>query len=306
MKYIIGRLLSIIPVVLVVTFVVFGMLFLSGDPAVLMLPPEATTEEVAAFRALHGFDDPFLEQYGRFLKGMIQGDLGTSIRYNRPALSLVLERIPATLQLSGFSILIAVLLGIPLGTLSALYRNSFIDYLASVISVMGQSMPNFWLAFLLMYLFAVNLGWLPTSGGPGIKYVILPAATIGFNVTALITRMTRSSIIEAMREDYVRTARGKGVSEKRVIIEHVMRNSILPVISVIALQFGYILGGAVVVEQIFAWPGLGLLTVQAINNRDYPIVQAAVLFLALSFVFINLVSDLFYRLIDPRIRTSES
>lgn len=304
MKYIIGRLLSIIPVVLVVTFVVFGMLFLSGDPAVLMLPPEATTEEVEAFRELHGFNDPFLEQYGRFLKGMLQGDFGTSFRYNRPALSLVLERVPATLQLSGFSILISVLLGIPLGTLSALHRNTAIDYFASVISVMGQSMPNFWLAFLLMYLFAVNLSWVPTSGGPGIKYVILPAATIGFNVTALITRMTRSSIMEAMREDYVRTARGKGVPEKMVIIEHVMRNSILPVVSVIALQFGYILGGAVVVEQIFAWPGLGLLTVQAINNRDYPIVQATVLFLALSFVLINLICDLFYRFIDPRIRTS--
>jgi ABC-type dipeptide/oligopeptide/nickel transport system permease component len=303
MAYILRRLLTTVPVLLAVSFVAFGMLYLSGDPVLLMLPPDATMEQVAAFRAEYGFDDPFLEQYLRFLKGALHGDLGRSIRYNRPALELVLQRLPATLALSGASILIAVCLSLPLGILAAIRRNSIVDYAASFLAVLGQSMPNFWLGFLLVYVFAVKLGWLPTSGGPGLRNVILPAATIAFNVMALVTRMTRSAFLEALGEDYVRTARSKGVSEFAVVTLHVARNAMLPIVTVVALQFGYILGGAVVVETLFAWPGLGLLTIQAIYNRDYPVTQAAVLFLAVSFVLINLIVDIVYQFLDPRIRT---
>ncbi len=281
------------------------MIFLSGDPAVLMLPPEASAEQVARFRHAYGFDDPLLVQYGRFLGNALRGDFGNSIRYNQPALGLVVERFPATLQLSSFSILLAVMLSLPLGVLAALKRNSIVDYTASVLAVIGQSMPNYWLGFLMVYAVAIKLHWLPTSGGPGWPYVVLPGVTIAINIMALITRMTRSAMLEVISEDYVRTARAKGLRETTVVVKHALRNALLPVVTIIALQFGYILGGAVVVETIFAWPGLGLLTIQAIYNRDYPIVQTAVFFLAVSFVLINLLIDILYQFLDPRVRAAQ-
>lgn len=278
------------------------MIFLSGDPAVLMLPPEASAEQVASFRTAYGYDDPFLVQYGRFMQGALSGDFGKSIRYNQPAIDLVLARLPATLQLSSISILFAVIVAVPLGVIAAVKRNSWIDYTASFLAVLGQSMPNYWLGFLLVYLMAVNLKLLPTSGGPGLRYVILPAVTIAFNLIALISRMTRSSMLQVLNEDYVRAARAKGLTYARVVLKHGLRNALLPIITIIGLQFGYILGGAVVIETIYAWPGLGLLTIQAIYNRDYPLVQASVMFLTLSFVVINLLVDVSYQLLDPRIR----
>jgi peptide/nickel transport system permease protein len=217
-------------------------------------------------------------------------------------MELVLERLPATLQLSSASILLSVLISLPLGIIAALKRNSIVDYVASFLAVLGQSMPNYWLGFLLVYYLAVKLSLLPTSGGPGLKYVILPAVTIAFNLMALITRMTRSSMLDTLRENYIVTARAKGLIEHLIIIRHALRNALLPIVTIVGLQFGYILGGAVVIETIFAWPGLGLLTIQAIYNRDYPVVQAAVLFLTLSFVVINLLVDVSYQFIDPRIR----
>lgn len=289
---------------LVVSFVVFAMIFLSGDPAVLMLPPEATAEEVASFRHAYGFDDPLLVQYARFLGNALRLDFGRSIRYDEPALGLVLERLPATLQLSIFSVVLAVVIAIPLGMIAALRRNSPIDHAASTLAILGQSMPNYWLGFLLVYAISVKLHLLPTSGGPGLRYVILPGLTIAFALLALITRMTRSSMLEVLGQDYMRTARAKGIRESAVIIRHGLRNALLPVVTLVALQFGYILGGAVVIETIFAWPGLGLLTIQAIYNRDYPLVQAAVLFLATSFVLINLATDISYQYLDPRLRRS--
>ncbi len=282
------------------------MIFLSGDPAVLMLPPEATAEQVAELRRAYGFDQPLVVQYGRFLANALQGDFGNSIRYREPALGLVLERLPATMQLSTFSVLLAVLISLPLGILAAIKRNSRLDYVASFLAVIGQSMPNYWLGFLLVYAVSVKLHLLPTSGGPGLKYVILPGITIAINIMALITRMTRSAMLEVISEDYVRTARAKGLREFIVITRHALRNALLPVVTIIALQFGYILGGAVVVETIFAWPGLGLLTIQAIYNRDYPLVQTAVLFLAVSFVLINLSIDILYQFLDPRTRSSHA
>jgi ABC-type dipeptide/oligopeptide/nickel transport system permease component len=289
---------------LVVSFVVFAMIFLSGDPAVLMLPPESTAEEVASFRHAYGFDDPLPVQYGRFLGNILRADFGRSIRYNQPALNLVLERLPATLQLSTFSVALAVVIAVPLGMIAALRRNSTLDYVASSLAVLGQSMPNYWLGFLLVYAISVKLQLLPTSGGPGPRHVILPGLTIAFGLLALITRMTRSSMLEVIGEDYVRTARAKGLRERMVVIRHGLRNALLPIVTLVALQFGYILGGAVVIETIFAWPGLGLLTIQAIYNRDYPLVQAAVLFLATSFVLINLLTDISYQFLDPRLRRS--
>jgi peptide/nickel transport system permease protein len=301
-NYIFRRALVSIPVILVVSIVVFAMIFLSGDPAVLMLPPEASEEQVAEFRHAYGFDDPFLVQYGRFMSKAVRGDFGKSLRYNQSAMELVLERLPATLQLSSASILLSVLISLPLGIIAALKRNSIMDYAASSLAVLGQSMPNYWLGFLLVYYLAVKLSLLPTSGGPGLKYVILPAVTIAFNLMALITRMTRSSMLDTLRENYIVTARAKGQVERLIVIRHALRNALLPIVTIIGLQFGYILGGAVVIETIFAWPGLGLLTIQAIYNRDYPVVQAAVLFLTLSFVVINLLVDISYQFIDPRIR----
>ena len=302
MGFIIRRAITAVPVILAVSFIVFGMIFLVGDPAVLMMPPEATVEDIAAFRHAHGYDDPFFVQYGRFLGKALQGDLGKSLRYNESALELVFQRLPATLQLSGFSMLFAIMIALPLGMLSALRRNSIVDYVASFFAVIGQSMPNYWLGFMLVYLIAVKLRWLPTSGGPGVEFVILPAVTIAMAVMALITRMVRSTMLEVLNEDYIRTARAKGLKEAAVIIRHALRNALLPVITVIALQFGNILGGAVVVETIYAWPGLGLLTINAIYGRDYPVVQASVFFLSISFVLINLIVDILYQALDPRVR----
>lgn len=267
-----------------------------------MLPPEASAEQVEDFRESYGFNDPFLVQYGRFLSSAIQGDFGRSLRYNQPAMELVIERLPATLQLSFTSVFLAVLLALPLGIIAAVNRNRAPDYAASCLSVIGQSMPNYWLGFMLVYVFAVKLGWLPTSGGPGLRYVILPAVTIAFAIMALISRMTRSSMLQVLHQDYVRTARAKGQSENKVIVVHALRNALLPIVTIVGLQFGYILGGAVVIETIFAWPGLGLLTIQAIYSRDYPVVQASVLFLTVSFVLINLLVDVSYQFLDPRVR----
>lgn len=300
MRFIIRRLIIAIPVVFVVSFVVFGMVFLAGDPAVLMLPPEATREDLEFFREFHGYNDPFLVQYGRFVGNALQGDWGRSLRYNRSALEMVISRLPATLQLSGYSMLMATIISIPLGTIAAIKRNSVIDNFASLIAVAGQAMPNYWLGFLLVIFFAVQLRLLPTSGGPGLRFAILPAATIAIQVTALITRITRSSVLEVLGQDYIRTARSKGLVEFLIMTRHVLRNALPPVITVIALQFGYILGGAVVIETIFAWPGLGLLTIQAIYMRDYPVVQASVLFLSISFVLINLFVDVIHQFLDPR------
>ena len=297
--------LSSVPVIFAVSFIVFAMTFMSGDPAVLMLPPEATAEQVAQFRHAYGFDQPFLTQYARFLGNILRGDFGNSVRYGDPATSLVIQRFPATLQLSVFSVLLAVVLALPLGIAAALKRNSWVDYVASFLAVLGQAMPNYWLGFLLVYGISVKLHWLPTSGGPGLNYVILPGVTIAINIMALITRMTRSAMLEVLNEDYIRTARAKGLKEMVVVVRHALRNALLPVVTIVALQFGYILGGAVVVETIFAWPGLGLLTIQAIFNRDYPVVQASVFFLAVSFVLINLFVDILYRFLDPRSRAVE-
>jgi ABC-type dipeptide/oligopeptide/nickel transport system permease component len=300
--YIVQRILLAVLVVFGVSIITFFLTFLSGDPVVLMLPTDASSEQIARFRQDWGFDRPIIVQYGSFLWRALQGDLGTSLRHGTPALPLIAERLPATFQLTVTAMLLAVGLAIPLGVISATNRGKLIDLLTMAVALLGQALPNFWLAIMAILLFAVTLGWLPTSGRGTWLHLVLPAGVLATGLMALLTRITRSSMLEILSEDYVRTARAKGLPRWAVLSRHALRNALIPLVTVIGLQFGYILGGAVVVETVFTWPGVGLFTIQAITNRDYPVVQAAVLILSTAVVLINLVVDLLYGLLDPRIR----
>jgi ABC-type dipeptide/oligopeptide/nickel transport system permease component len=278
--FVVRRALTSALVVLGVSVVTFFLTFLSGDPAELMLPTGATPEQMAAFRREWGFDDPLYVQYGRFLGRALGGDLGVSLRHGQPALPLIAERLPATLQLTVTAMLLAICLAVPLGVVSATHRGGPIDLALMGVALAGQAVPNFWLAIMMILLFAVSLGWLPTSGRGGPEHVVLPAVAIAINLMALLTRLVRSTMLEVLAEDYVRTARAKGLGELAVLGRHALRNALIPLVTVVGLQFGYILGGAVVIETVFTWPGVGLFTVQAITNRDYPVVQASVMILA--------------------------
>ena len=300
--YILQRLLLAVLVIFGVSIITFFLTFLSGDPAVLMLPPDANSEQIAKFRRDWGFDDPIIVQYGRFLWRAVQGDLGTSLRHGTPALPLIVDRLPATFQLTITAMVIAIALAIPLGVISATNRGKLVDLLTMAIALVGQAVPNFWLAIMGILLFSVTLGWLPTSGRGSWLHLVMPAAMLATGLMALLTRITRSSMLEILSEDYVRTARAKGLRPWAVLTGHALRNALIPLVTVIGLQFGYILGGAVVIETVFTWPGVGLFTIQAITNRDYPVVQAAVLILSSAVVIINLLVDLLYGLLDPRIR----
>lgn len=301
-EYVTRRLLGSLLVIFGVSVVTFCLTFLSGDPAELMLPPGATPEQMAQFRAAWGFDQPLYLQYGRFLSRAVQGDFGVSLRHGEPALPLIAERLPATLQLTLTAMLLAIIVALPLSILSATHRGGVVDLGAMAVALVGQAVPNFWLATMFILLFAVSLGWLPTSGRGTWQHIVLPAAAIAINLLALLTRLGRSAMLEVLAEDYVRTARAKGVSEWLVLTRHALRNALIPLVTVVGLQFGYILGGAVVVETVFTYPGVGLFTIQAIQNRDYPVVQAAVFILATAVVLINLAVDLLYGSLDPRIR----
>ena len=302
--YVAGRLLTALLVILGVSIVSFFLTFLTGDPAEIMLPPGATAVQIAKFRAEWGFDDPLPVQYWRFLKRAVHGDFGVSLRHGQSSLPLIAARLPATLQLTVTAMLLAVVLAVPLGVLAATHRGRLIDLLAMGVALFGQSVPNFWLAIMMILLLAVSWGLLPTSGRGGFAHVIMPAAAIAINLMALLTRLVRSTMIEMLAEDYVRTARAKGLREVLVTTRHALPNAMIPLVTVVGLQFGYILGGAVVIETIFTWPGVGLFTIQAILNRDYPVVQASVFILATAVVLINLVVDLLYVWLDPRIRVA--
>ncbi len=300
--YLLRRLAQSVLVLLGVSFVVFFILYLTGDPALVLLPPDATAEDVREFRARMGFNDPFIVQYGRFLGGALRGDFGQSVRHGEPAFHLVLERLPATFELSGAALLIALMLAIPAGVVSAVRRNSVTDYVATVVALLGQSMPTFWLGIMLILIFSVQLNVLPSSGRGGIEHLLLPAVTLGLFTTARITRLTRSGMLEVLNQDYIRTARAKGVSGPPVVWKHALKNAAIPIVTIVGIELGTLLGGSVITETIFAWPGVGRLSVQAIYNRDYPVVQAAVFLLASTFVLVNLVVDLLYTYLDPRIR----
>ena len=302
--YIAGRLATAVLVILGVSIVSFFLTFLTGDPAEIMLPPGATAAQIEKFRAEWGFDDPIIVQYWRFLKRAVHGDFGISLRHGQQSLPLIAARLPATLQLTVTAMLLAIALAVPLGVLAATHRGGPIDLLAMGVALVGQSVPNFWLAIMMILLFAVSWGLLPTSGRGGIAHVVMPAAAIAINLMALLTRLVRSTMIEMLSEDYVRTARAKGLRELFVTSRHALPNALIPLVTVIGLQFGYILGGAVVIETIFTWPGVGLFTIQAILNRDYPVVQASVFILATAVVLINLTVDLLYVWLDPRIRVT--
>jgi peptide/nickel transport system permease protein len=300
--YLFRRLAQSVLVLLGVSFVVFLILYLTGDPALVLLPPDATAEDVREFRARMGFNDPFIVQYGRFLGGALRGDFGQSVRHGEPAFALVLERLPATFELSGAALLVALLLAIPAGVVSAVRRNSVTDYVATVVALLGQSMPTFWLGIMLILIFSVQLNVLPSSGRGGLEHLLLPALTLGLFTTARITRLTRSGMLEVLNQDYIRTARAKGVSGQPVVWKHALKNAAIPIVTIVGIELGTLLGGSVITETIFAWPGVGRLSVQAIYNRDYPVVQAAVFLLASTFVLVNLLVDCLYTYLDPRIR----
>jgi len=289
-------------VLLGVSFVVFLILHLTGDPALLLLPPDASAEDIAKFRKAMGFDDPWPVQYLRFLKGAVRGDFGESVRHGEPAMSLVLERLPATFELAGAGLLIALCLAIPAGIVSAVRRNTAVDYVSTVVALLGQAMPTFWLGIMLILVFSVRLSWLPSSGRGDIEHLILPSITLGLFTTARITRLTRSGMLEVLGQDYIRTARAKGVSEPPVVWKHALKNASIPIVTIVGIELGTLLGGSVITETIFAWPGVGRLSVQAIFNRDYPVVQAAVFLLASTFVIVNFLVDIVYTYLDPRIR----
>ena len=294
--YVARRLAQALIVLLGISVVVFVILHLTGDPTLLMLPPDVTAEEVARFRKAMGFDDPLPVQYWRFLRGVLQGNFGNSLRHDEPALGLVFERMPATLELTLVALGVAMLLAIPAGIVSAVFRNTALDYVSTVVALIGQAMPTFWLGIMLILVFAVGFQILPSSGRGGLMHLLLPALTLGLFTAARTMRLTRSALLEVLGQDYVRTARAKGVAERGVVWKHALRNASIPIITIVGLELGTLLGGAVITETIFAWPGVGRLSVQAIYNRDYPLVQASVFVLASIFVVVNLAVDLVYTL----------
>jgi peptide/nickel transport system permease protein len=301
-NFLISRLLYAAVVLLGVSVAVFFLIRIGGDPSALFLPPEAPVEEIQRFRHLMGFDRPLIVQYFEFLGRAVHGDFGMSLRYEQPAMSLVLERVPATLQLGGMAFVMSLALAIPLAILAAANRGSAIDRVSLLISLIGQSFPAFWLAIMLILLFSETFHVLPPSGRGGWQHLIMPAVVLATYSTAIITRLLRSSMIEVLQSDYVRTARGKGVRESRIILSHALRNAAIPTLTVIGLQVGALLGGAVITEEVFAYPGIGRLAIQAIANRDFTVVQAFVLFMAVVIVAINLLVDLSYGFLDPRLR----
>jgi ABC-type dipeptide/oligopeptide/nickel transport system permease component len=285
-----------------VSTVVFVVMRLSGDPTPLLLPPDAPRSEIFRLRTELGLDRPLPVQYAVFLGNLIRGDFGQSIRFKGSALTVVTERLPATLELGLTSFGLAILVAIPIGLLSAVYRNTLLDHAAMTLALVGQSAPTFFLGILFILVISVNLGLVPTSGRGDWRHLVLPAVTLGLFAMASIARLTRSAMLEVLRADYIRTARAKGLAETLVIVKHALKNAAIPIVTITGLHFGSLLAGAVVTETVFAWPGIGRLAIQSIYNRDYPVVQCVVLLSAGLFVVVNLAIDALYGLLDPRIR----
>jgi peptide/nickel transport system permease protein len=305
LRYVIRRLLQSIVVVFGVSIVAFGMTFLTGDPTEVILGDRAdqmSTEDIQAFRARMGFDRPWYVQYVDFVTSALQGDFGYSFIRHKPAYEVITERLPATIQLASVAFVISIVFSIPLGVLSATRAHTPVDYAVTVMALVGQSIPSFWLGILLILLFGVQLRWLPISGSGSWEHLIMPGITLAAFSIARNMRLTRSAMLDYMQRDFVRTARAKGISETRVIYAHVLRNSLLPVVTAIGLEAGYLLGGSVITETIFGWPGVGREIITAIGSKDFYVVQAGVILMALIFAGVNLMIDLAYVLIDPRIR----
>lgn len=302
-KYIVKRILISIPVLLGITFVVFFLLnVVPGDPVAILMKEKASAEVIARVRAQMHLDDPWIVRYLRFLWGVLHGDFGISYKLQRPVTDLILQAFPKTLVLALSAAVFSWIVGIPAGILSAVRQYSLPDYFFMGFSLTGVSMPIFWSALLFQYIFALKLGWLPVAGFYGWKYVILPAVVLGWSSAGLIARLTRSSLLDVMKKDYIRTARAKGVRELPVITGHALKNALLPVVTVMAIQVASLLSGAVITESVFGIPGLGRVAVDAIKNRDMPLLQGAVLFATVLVILGNLVADILYSFLDPRIR----
>lgn len=301
-RYLLGRLGESVLAVLGVVTIVFVVTRLIGDPAVLMLPVGATAEQIAAFRAQLGIDRPIHIQYVDFLAQAAQGDFGRSFQHARPAFEVVLERMPATMQLASTAIVLGLLIGGAAGLIAALRRGTIAEVVVMLFALIGQATPVFWLGLMLILYFSVELGWLPTGGSGTLWHLILPALTLATFTSASIARLLRSSVIDVLREDYVRTARAKGLMPATVLAWHVARNALIPVVTMVGILMGELLGGSVITETVFAWPGVGRIIIQAIEVKDFPVVQAGIMLIAITFVTINFAVDLLYGVLDPRIR----
>lgn len=301
-KYLAKRLGQSLIAVLGITLVVFLVLNVAGDPVQLMLPPSASQADIEAMREEMGFNDPIIVQFGHFLKGAVVGDFGMSYNYNEPAMAVVLERLPATLKLAGAALLISLIFGIPAGIISAIKRNSKTDAVIRSISLLGQCIPAFWLGIMLIIIFSVKLRWLPTSGNDSWKSIIMPAFTLGVFTAATITRLLRSNMLEIMTKEYIDVAKAKGLSGYMVVMKHAFKNAFSSILTVLGLQIASLIGGAVITETVFGWPGIGRLAVQSITNSDFMVVEAIVFIMAISFTIINLVVDILYCIINPRIK----
>lgn len=303
LAYIIRRLLHTILVIFAISLIIFFSIRLTGDPVSVMFSAgEPSKEAIAEVRSSLGLDKPLPVQYGIFMKGLLTFDFGESFRSGLPVGTLIFERLWATISLALGGMLVAILIAFPVGILSAVKRGSGVDFFGRIFSLIGISFPNFWLGIMLILVFSVHLQWLPSSGFESIKHLILPSITLGMILSGILARLVRSSMLEVLNQQYISTAKSKGISEWSVIIKHGFRNALLPTVTFLGLQFGSLLGGTVIVEQVFSWPGIGRLIIDAINQRDYPVIQGGVIFLALIMVLVNLIVDLSYSLIDPRIK----
>lgn len=301
--YLLRRLLLTVPVLIGVATLVFLLIHLvPGDPAVSMLGEGASPQDVAALRARLGLDRPLASQYWTFLESLVRGDLGTSFRYGTPVATEIGSRLWQTCRLAMASMAVAISLALPLGVVGAVYKGRAVDHFAMTISLVGISLPGFWLGPLLALIFAVQLGWLPVSGSGSLAHLVLPSITLGTSLAAILARMTRVSLLDELREVYVQAARARGASWLRAVVGHALRNSLIPLVTIIGLQFGAVLTGTIITETIFAWPGVGRLLIQAIGFRDYPLVQGCILFIAIMYVAANLATDLVYGALDPRVR----
>jgi ABC-type dipeptide/oligopeptide/nickel transport system permease component len=301
--FLLRRLLLTAPVLFGVVTLVFSFIHLvPGDPVQIMLGEGAQAVDVEQLRHKLGLDQPILTQYGSYLKDLLRGDLGVSFRFGEPVTQIILSRYPATMQLACLALAVGILIAVPAGVLAATRPGSWLDRTITSVTLLGISLPNFVLGPLAIIVFSILLGWLPVSGRLGPAHYVLPAATLGAALSAILTRMVRAGMIEELQEEYVKTARAKGLPESKVLLKHALKNSLIPVVTVIGLQFGTLLAGAIITETIFSWPGIGRLTIQAINSRDYPLVQGCILMIASTYVAVNLLTDLVYGFLDPRIK----
>lgn len=299
--WLLKRLAYSVLTLLAISVIVFSLVRLTGDPVLLFLPPDAPTSEVDRLRRVLGFEDPVAVQYARFLRAALSGDVGFSLKHQEPALNVVLGRLPATLELASAAMLVTLAVALPAGVVSAVRRDSWLDRVVMTGVVLGQSLPTYWIGIMLILLVSVWAQLLPPFGRGGLAHLVMPSVTLALFFTARIARLTRSGMLNVLRSDYVRTARAKGLATPVVVGKHALRNAALPIVTIVGIEFGTLLGGTVITETVFAWPGLGRLAVDAIFARDYPVVQTIVLLISAMFVSINLVVDVLYRLIDPRV-----